>query len=625
MKKVIFSLSLLSTITTFAQQNNTDSRIKSTEVEEVIIQGNRLQTPFNESTRDIQIITQKQIRALPAKSLNEVLSFISGVDIRQRGPFGTQADISIDGGTSEQTLVLINGVKMLDAQSAHNIMNIPVPLSAIDHIEVIRGAAARIYGINALTGAVNIVTKKGKQSSVSADLQAGSSFKSKEEGDGSGIYGGASAEITGIFGTEQQSQLFSIAQSDYNGQRYNSASKNTRLFYNGNYDFNENNSIQAMAGYARNHFGANGFYAAPGDVNSEEHTESSVFSLSSKHTFGNFTISPRISDRYGEDDYRYFKDNLSKGRSIHYTNALMLELNSSLKTTIGTFGFGIESRLEKINSSNIGEHQRDNHGMYAELKTSLGEKIRGTAGIYGNYNTDFGYQMYPGIDVAYLVNDFWKISTSIGSGQRIPSFSDLYLNQRPGNVGNDSLQPENAWNYEANVQYNKGSLQFKTGYFYRNITDFIDWVRENPSQPYSPNNLGTNQMQGIYGRLQQDFALAGEQSFGYELSYNYLNPSFETATENQSKYTLESLKHQLVAGVHYRINDFSVQVKNRWLKRELGNAYTISDVRLNYQLQKFLIYTEVTNLFDATYQEAGAVPMPPRWFGFGVKYQWTQH
>lgn len=625
MKKAILSLGILSAMPTFAQQNNTDSHLKSTEVEEVIIQGNRLQTPFNESTRDIQIITQKQIQALPAKSLNEVLSFISGVDIRQRGPFGTQADISIDGGTSEQTLVLINGVKMLDAQSAHNMMNIPVPLSAIDHIEVIRGAAARIYGINALTGAVNIVTKKGKQSSVSADLQAGSSFKSKEEGDGSGIYGGASAEITGIFGTEQQSQLFSIAQSDYNGQRYNSASKNTRLFYNGNYDFNENNSIQAMAGYARNHFGANGFYAAPGDINSEEHTESSVFSLSSKHTFGNFTISPRISDRYGEDDYRYFKDNLSKGRSIHYTNALMLELNSSLKTTIGTFGFGVESRLEKINSSNIGEHQRDNHGMYAELKTSLGEKIKGTAGIYGNYNTDFGYQMYPGIDVAYLVNDFWKISTSIGSGQRIPSFSDLYLNQRPGNVGNELLQPENARNYEANVQYNKGSLQFKSGYFYRNISDFIDWVRENPSQPYSPNNLGTNKMQGIYGRLQQDFALAGEQSFGYELSYNYLNPSFETATENQSKYTLESLKHQLVAGVHYRINDFSVQLKNRWLKRELGNAYTISDVRLNYKLQKFLIYTEVSNLFDVTYQEGGAVPMPPRWFGFGVKYQWTQH
>lgn len=627
MKKAILSLGLISTISTFAQQIKYDSvsLIKSKDVEEVIIQGNRLQTPFNEITRDIQVITQKQIQALPAKSLNEVLSYISGVDIRQRGPFGTQTDISIDGGTSEQTLVLINGVKMLDAQSAHNMMNIPIPLSAIDNIEVIRGAAARIYGINALTGAVNIVTKSGKKSSVSADIQAGSSFKSKDEGDGSGIYAGGSAEVSAMYGTENQSQLFAIAQSDYNGQRYNSASENTRLFYSGHYDFNANNSIQAMAGYARNRFGANGFYAAPGDINSEEHTDSSVFSLSSKHVFGDFTISPRISDRYGVDDYRYFKDDLSKGRSVHYTNALMLELNSSLQTTIGTFGFGIESRLEKIKSSNIGKHERDNHGMYAELKSSLGQKIRGTIGIYGNYNTDFGYQIYPGIDVAYLLNAYWKLSTSIGSGQRIPSFSDLYLNQRPGNVGNTLLQPESAWNYEGNVQYNKGNLQFKTGYFYRSINDFIDWVRENPSQPYSPENLAQNRMQGIYGRLQQNFNISEKQSIGYDLSYNYLKPSFEETSEKQSKYTLESLKHQFVAGIQYQINDFSMQIKDRWLKRELGDSYHVADVRLNYKIQNFDLYTEVTNIFNAEYKEAGAVPMPPRWFSLGVRYQWNQH
>ncbi len=625
MKNVWITLGLLATLPIFAQQKEIlpDPEIPNHELEEIIIQGNRLQTPFSEATRDIQLITQKQIQALPAKSINEVLSYISGVDIRQRGPFGTQTDISIDGGTSEQTLVLINGVKMIDAQSAHNMMNIPVPLSAIAHIEILRGGAARIYGINALTGAINIVTKKSNRASVTADVQSGSSFKNKDEGDGSGIYGGVAGEVTGIYGSENQSQLFSMAQSDYNGQRYNSASKNTRLFYSGNYDLNSTNSIQAMAGYARNHFGANGFYAAPGDVNSEELVESSVFSLSSKHTFGNFTISPRISDRYGEDDYRFYKNDLSKGRSIHYTNALMLELNSSLKTKIGTFGFGWESRMEKINSSNIGQHERDNHGAYAELKSRLGEKLRGTMGLYANYNTDFGWQVYPGIDLAYLVNHHWKISTSIGSGQRIPSFSDLYLDQRPGNVGNALLQPENAWNYEGNIQYKKGNMQIKTGYFYRHISDFIDWVRVEASEPYSPMNLGKNTMQGIYGRMLQDFDLGSQHSLGYQVSYNYMNPSFETSSETQSKYILESLKHQLIAGINYRFNDFSFSIKNRWLQRELGNAYDVADVRINYEYENFLLYMEVTNLFNATYTEAGAVPMPTRWFGVGVRYHWN--
>lgn len=626
MKKILVTLGLIAAIPSLAQQKDTlrTPKTLSHALEEVIIQGNRLETPFNKATRDIQVITQKQIEALPAKSINEVLSFVSGVDIRQRGPFGTQTDISIDGGTAEQTIVLINGVKMIDAQTAHNMMNIPVPLSAIDHIEVLRGAAARVYGINALTGAINIVTKKEKKSSVSAAIQGGSSFKNKAEGDGSGIYGGGSAEVTGIFGSEKQSQLFSIAQSNSNGQRYNSASKTTRLFYNGIYDFDSDNSIQAMAGYARSHFGANGFYAAPGDVDSDEIVESSVFSLSSKHKFGNFTISPRISDRYGEDDYRFYKDDLSKGRSLHYTNALMLELNTSLKTGIGTFGFGWESRLEKINSSNIGKHQRDNHGAYAELKSSLGEKIRGTVGIYANYNTDFGWQVYPGIDLAYLLNNHWKISTSIGSSQRIPSFSDLYLDQRPGNAGNEFLQPENAWSYEGNVQYNKGNLQLKAGYFYRTISDFIDWMREDPSEPYTPTNFGKNKMHGVYGRIEQDFDLGGQHSIGYQMSYNYLHPSLETSAKTQSKYTLESLKHQFIAGFHYRVDDFSFHLKNRWLKRELANAYVVADLRVNYQLENLTLYTEVTNLFDARYKEAGAVPMPTRWFGLGLKYQWQQ-
>jgi len=627
MKKIIAALGILISLPAFAQQKDlsVEKQDQSNELEEVIIQGNRIQVPFSQTTRDIQVITQKQIEQLPAKSINEVLSYISGVDVRQLGPFGTQTDVSIDGGTSEQILVLIDGIKMIDAQTAHNMMNIPISLNAIDHIEVLRGAAARVYGINALTGAINIVTKKEKSSFIIADVQAGSSFKNKEEGDGSGIYGGGSAEVTGNFGTEKQSHLLSAAQSNYNGQRYNSGSRNTRLFYNGNYDLDVNNSIQAMAGYARSYFGANGFYAAPGDVNSEELVKSSIFSLSSRHQWGNFTLSPRISDRYGEDDYRYYKDDLSKGRSLHYTNALMLELNSTLESGIGTLGFGWESRLEKINSSNIGEHKRDNHGAYAELRSSLGEKIKGTVGLYANYNTDYGWQLYPGMDLAYLINDHWKISGSIGSGQRIPSFTDLYLNQLPGNVGNEFLKSENTWNYEGNIQYNRESLSFQSGYFFRNITDFIDWIREDASQPYSPVNFGNNKMQGIYGRMRQSFDLDKRQSIGYHISYNYLHPTVKTSEGIQSKYALESLRHQFIAGVDYKINSLAVQIENRLLKRELGKAYHVSDIRVNYQLEKALLYAEVTNLFNAEYKEAGAVPMPSRWFSLGVKYRWSKN
>src|SRR5699024_4076119 len=130
-----------------------------------------------------------------------------------------------------------------------------------------------------------------------------------------------------------------------------------------------------------------------------------------------------------------------------------------------------------------------------------------TMGNYDNFNTDFGWQFYPGLDVAYLIGVHWKASASIGSGQRITSFTDLYLDQAPGNVGNREIQTENAWNYEANMQYNKRNLHLKAGYFYRNISDFIDWVRMDENQPYSPVNFGKNKMHGVFGRIQQDFEL----------------------------------------------------------------------------------------------------------------------
>ena len=108
MKKrtTLFALLTTVSITAWAQQQDTltDPSVPRSELEEIVIRGNRLETPFNKVTRDIQLITQKQLEALPAKSLNGVLSYISGVDIRQRGPFGAQADISIDGGNFRANL-----------------------------------------------------------------------------------------------------------------------------------------------------------------------------------------------------------------------------------------------------------------------------------------------------------------------------------------------------------------------------------------------------------------------------------------------------------------------------------------------------------------------------------------
>lgn len=612
----ILSLTVLS-VPFFAQE------IDTTQFEEIIIKGNRIENRFSQSARDIQIITAQEIEKLPVTSVNELLAYVGGMDVRQRGPFGTQADISMDGGTFEETLVLLNGIKLINSQTAHNLMNLPIPLSAIDHIEIVRGAASRLYGINALTGAINIVTKKEDYSFVEANAFAGSSFQKQDAREGKGIYGGGGVQVTGNFGTEHQSHLLSVSKINYNGQRYNSSSDKTQLFYNGEYRINPKHAIQLMGGYDWDSFGAAGFYASPGDSNSFENVQTGLLSLSSEHQLGIVKLSPRISNRYDEDEYLYIKDMPTIGRSKHYTNALMAEVNASVKTKIGEFGLGWESRFETINSSNIGLHKRDNHGMYAEYKGFFWQKLVTNLGAYVNYNSSYGWQVYPGIDLAYLFLPHWKLATSVGTGQRIPSFTDLYLNQMPANVGNPNLKPENAWAYEANVSYNSKTIKAEVGYFYRDITDFIDWVRDSITEPYSTMNYGSMKMHGIHARIQQDFSFEGGHSLGYFVKYNYLLPNVSVG-EKQSKYVLESLKHQFIAGVHYSVKGLTVQVTNRLIERELNKPYDLLDLKINYHIKGFDVYANVSNLLDSKYKESGAVPMPTRWFMIGLKYAWNQ-
>src|SRR5690606_37046829 len=95
-------------------------------LKEVIIHENRISYSTSEGTRNMEIISKKELKQLPVQSLPEILSFQPGLDIRRRGPAGVQADISINGATFEQTLVMLNGIKMSDPQTGHHLLNVPL-------------------------------------------------------------------------------------------------------------------------------------------------------------------------------------------------------------------------------------------------------------------------------------------------------------------------------------------------------------------------------------------------------------------------------------------------------------------------------------------------------------------
>jgi len=602
--------------------SQTDTNMIS--LNEVIITENRLQLPFTKQNRNIQVIDRQQIEALPARSLNELLSYVAGVDLRQRGPFGSQADISIDGGSFEQTLLLVNGVKVLDAQTAHNGLNLPIPTDAIERIEIIRGPAARIYGINSLTGAINIVTRKPDVSGVSAHAYAGSGFK-QDTANHDALFNGRGIQLGGtLVGALGSHSLYGSHESG-NGYRYNTAFRNHKVFYQGEITSGAASAFSLMGGYVSSDFGANGFYAAPGDKESREIVQTALAAVGYQGQVSErFTLSPRISYRHAYDDYRYFGHDLSRARSQHRSHALNTEINGTLQTAAGDVGVGLEMRNETIRSTNIGNHKRDNFGMYAEFKTEKIKRFLLNAGAYINYNTDYGWQIFPGIDLGYQLNEHWKLVAHTGTGQRIPSFTDLYLDQRPGNIGNAQVMPEKAWHAEWGIKYADQRLIAHANYFYRNIDDFIDWIRENPDMPYQPTNFSENRVHGVSASANYRLsAPASIVAWMAGLSYTWLSPSTVTSAEQPltSKYAIESLRHQLVANLTLTTGRLSATAATRFNERISYKSYFVSDMRLAYQFRPIAIYLDAQNIFDVTYIEAAAVPMPGRWFSLGVKYR----
>lgn len=614
-KQMIFGLGIiLTSLQAVAQQTTLDS---------VIIRENRIQTTLAKNNRNIQVLDKKQIAALPVKSVNELLSYVSGADLRQRGPNGTQSDISIDGSTFDQVLVLVNGVKMSDPQTGHHLMNLSIPLSSIEQVEILRGPASMKYGVNALAGAINIVTRIPNQNEVSAQAYTGSNFTT-DTATGNTYYGWGAQASASLAG-KKQAHIFSIAHDEGNGYRYNTGYNAYRLFYQNNIKLNDKNSIDAMGGYISNDFGANGYYAAPADANSTEKVQTALGSIG--YTFtpnAKLSVRPRVSYRYNNDDYIFVKQNPSLYHNIHETNVVTGEVQGTYKLSKGIIGAGVEYRNEDINSTNLGKWNRNNTGAYAEYKHNFSDKLNAGLGVYANYNSDYGWQAFPGIDAGYRFLPKWKVYANAGTGQRLPTYTDLYY-KGPLNIGNATLKPEQAAYAEGGVQYNSNLLFAQANYFYRKTTDFIDWVRVLGTDPWQPQNYQSVNVQGITAQakynLGRHLSLNDKYQVNINASYTYLNPEIVLPSTSLSKYAIEALRHQAIASVQSVLfGKLQVNVNARYQYRINANDYTVLDTRIGYTFNKhWMAYADVNNILDTQYKEIGTVQLPGRWYTLGLR------
>ena len=620
-------------------------------LESVSVTGSRVPITLNQSARMVTVLDSVALSTMPAGSINDLLKFAVGVDVRQRGVMGMQTDISIRGGTFDQIAILLNGVSISDPQTGHNAGDFPVDISEIDRIEILEGPAARTYGTSSLMGAVNIVTKTHPKSGVSARVEGGSHA----------LLGGA---VSGNINSGRFSNQLSVNYMRTDGYTLSrQGTPNTdfaaaKAFYQGGYN-GRNLDIRWHSGLSVKDFGSNTFYSPRFD-DQFEHVLKSYTAIQAE-TYGQVHFKPSIYWNHTEDRFELFRGSSDKYPfNFHRTNVVGVNIGGWVQSDLGRTAFGAEVRGESIMSTNLGEPldkpvpvkgydasykvglKRTDINIYLEHNVIF-KRFTFSAGVTAAKNTgnDEGFRLYPGADVSLRISDHWKAYASYNSSLRMPTFTELYYSVG-GHLADKNLKAEKMQATEVGLKYLKTGIRAIATVYYHHGTDLIDWIKDTsvPDAPWTSVNHSVINSIGeeVTLRLEPQLILGKPDFFlrSVNLSYAHIDQDKKADQGFESYYSLEYLRNKFVLQFDFRLfKNLNLDLSSRWHDRsgsyrlyENGadtgriveyEPYNIIDAKLSWDEPSWSLYLTAENLLDRQYFDHANIPQPGIWIKAGLQ------
>ncbi|MBO3118007.1 TonB-dependent receptor [Winogradskyella sp. DF17] len=577
------------------------------DLDSITLTSERIDLPFRENSRTINIITAADIKKSAAVNIADVLQQVAGIDMRRRGTGGTQADLHIRGGNYNQTLLLIDGIKMDDAQTGHHTMNAALPIEVIERIEIVKGPAARVFGQNAFTGAINIVTKKSFENTLSANLEAGS-------------FGQLNGNITAGVQQENASHILHAGRVTSEGYRPNSDYDNANYFLKS--IFNKNRQpVELIASLLERNFGAQNFYTPTQfGLTEYEETQNSLIGLTTTFRKNNLKIRPRIYWRRNQDRYQLVRDN-PRARNFTVNNKIGAELNASYSSSLGITGFGIDLAKVDMRSNSLGNRNRFMTTVFLEHRFKLlNNKLDITPGIAANYFSDFKFNAFPGVDVGYEISNRFKVYGNAGYTYRVPTYTELFIIV-PGREGNENLRPEEAISAEIGMKYANRNFSTSMALFYRDTNNLIDYAKNTETAPLVATNLSEDiRSQGIELDANYYFKL-NNSTHQLGVNYTFIDDEVEDLNLDFLLYSVNSLKHQFTSNFRSQLTKaLNVNVIYKYAERTSGLSYNVWDASIIYGMKALELTITASNIFDADFIEQDPIPMPPSNVLFGLRY-----
>jgi iron complex outermembrane receptor protein len=575
--------------------------------ETVAVTGTFTPVPVQNIDRSITVLDTREQPLLYTHWV-DYLQLDPSIDLQERAADGVQADLTIRGSTFEQTLVLLNGLRMDDVQTSHHDLDLPLPTGALARIEVLPGAGSMLYGSDAMAGTVNFITGPPQYS----QAQAGAAI---------GNFGTNQETFSAGFVASRLDEELDVARDFSTGFMPDRDYRSLTIFSNTGARTALGRSL-IMLGLGDKPFGANDFY---GDYPEWERTKSWFAGL--KQDLGKKTEFD-FGYRRHTDEFKLFRSPSDPGYFPYENNHIDQSLQGAVRRTekLGqnaSLFYGGEGFYESIHSNNLGDHWRTRSAGYIDYDVRALRRFSFSLGAREEVFDTNGSKFSPTLTGGVWLKPGWKVRASASRAFRLPSYTDLYYSD-PVNKSNPNLLPETSWGYEGGLLWDQGRrYKAEVTVFERRDKNDIDWVAfssspVSASNPYQAENIARLNFTGV------EASFGG--SFGARLQRQQINVAYTGV------YSAEGPLPGRIS--EYAFNYPSNDAVVRWqgtlpgkvvarsrigvVKRYGSDPYALWDASVGREFKMVDAHLAFSNLTNTGYQEIPGVAMPGRSVIFGM-------